>query len=96
MSERTLVFNGNYVGNGTTQSIVVGFKPSRIHVLNWTNDGSEDVLKLTGMEGDTCQVNKSTKGKILSGGITITSTGFTVGASIYVNKTGSIFLWEVA
>jgi len=88
--------HGSYVGNGTSIQIVLGFQPVKVRIVNWTKDGGEEVLKLDGMEDDTCQLNKNNKGKILSGGITLLDDGFAVGESIYVNKSGSTFLWEAS
>jgi hypothetical protein len=86
--------SGSYVGNGTSLEITLGFKPVKVRIVNWTLDGSVEVLKLEGMESDTAQVNKQNKGKILSGGVTLLEDGFVVGNSQYVNKNGETFLWE--
>lgn len=86
--------SGSYTGNGTTQTITLGFQPKKVRLVNWTEDGSEEVLKLEGMETNTAQLNKTNKGKILSGGITLTDTGFTVGNNQYVNRNGDTYLWE--
>ena len=85
---------GEYIGNGTSITIELGFRPSKIRLINATQDYSEEVLKMEGMETDTCQLNKNSKGKILSGGITIMDDGFAVGINQYVNRNGDIYLWE--
>jgi len=85
---------GSYVGNGLSFTFELGFKPVKVRIINVTQDYSEEALKLEGMPNDICQVNKNTKGKILSGGITILNDGFAIGNSQYVNRNGDTYLWE--
>ena len=87
--------SGSYIGNGTTLTIEVGFKPNVVTITNWTKDGSEIVRKHKGMENGTAVIDKNNKGKILQGAVTLTDTGFIVGESQYVNKSGNTYLWEV-
>jgi hypothetical protein len=85
---------GSYIGNGSSITIELGFRPVKVRLVNATEDYTEEVLKLEGMADDTCQLNKNSKGKILSGGITILDDGFVVGDSQYVNRNGDTYLWE--
>ena len=88
---------GTFVGNGTTQTITLGFRPKFVKIRS--TDGVYDITNSgTGITFGLIGVGMTLAYRYVSvptGGITIDDTGFTVGNSASVNGSGVSYEWEV-
>ena len=92
MATGNCLAHGSYDGNGTTQDIYVGFRPTHLHILG--HDGSESfATKNTNIPGDDFMAAVSTADYDGLEGPTLTDTGFTVGTDWKVNGSGTVFYW---
>lgn len=88
---------GTYTGNGTTQTITLGFRPKFVKIrsvdgiYDVTNRGTGSTFGLIGVGMTLAYRHVS----VPTGGITITNTGFEVGNSASVNGSGIGYEWEV-
>lgn len=87
--------SGEYEGNGTSHSIVCGFRPKRVHIYSDDNRWiirHFDGHSTKGLGRMSVGGMHALRGLTLtSGGITITDTGFNVGDNQAVNKNGKTY-----
>ena len=87
---------GTYTGNGTSQSITVGFQPKILRIFRWNETYPNQALKNDQMAGDDyLRINSDGTPVIdLANGITLTSTGFDLGSDSTINSDGNTYYWE--
>lgn len=91
---------GKYTGNGTSQSINTHSPPHKVAITR-----KDRKFEMTAYydETDGATIGRSAidssgnyrKLEVLSGGITITETGFDIGEHVSVNENGQEYMWEV-
>lgn len=88
--------NGQFTGNGTSQSVTIGWQPELVLVFSHKSGGNPNqrggALKCSAMSGSNSI--RSRQGTAYTTGlITITSTGFSVGADDSVNRNAEVYSW---
>ncbi len=84
---------GEYTGNGTSQTIIVGWQPTIVTVFRWTGGAERVCFKMSSLADDDYAILASKADLDSADGITIISTGFTVGSDWEVNDNGETFYW---
>ena len=86
----TGVATGSYIGNGSSQSINVGFEPELV-ILRRTTETPLDGTHWKGshMHGNTSK--GMSRGRITSGITAFTSTGFDIGSDSEVNSRSDVY-----
>lgn len=91
---------GSYTGNGTTQEITLNFRPRKISIYDDDNDfiikhfdGQSKTQGIGRTKNAQSEMHRSIK--LVSGGITVTDTGFIVGDNPAINKAGVTYYYEV-
>jgi hypothetical protein len=91
-----IIETGSYTGNGSSQTITIGWQSSIVFTMsNRTAGGATQRglgLKFASMASDTFVKAQATTG-FDTDGITITSTGFSVGGDNSVNRNGDTYYW---
>ncbi len=87
---------GSYTGNGTSQSVTIGWQPG--FVLTWSSKSGGNpnqrgaAFKATTMSGSNAiRVRQGTA--FATDCVTLDSTGFSVGADDSVNRNGEVYHW---
>jgi len=82
------------VAGGTAETVVLGFSPAYVRVVNVNNlamyehwDGMDDDTSIDTANHDTTQISENA-----AGGITLTSNGFTLGVDI-CDTTDDVVRW---
>lgn len=92
---RDQLVSGSYIGNGTSQSVNVGFQPKSVRIyhlglpemmIKSDQFPDDDFIQLRG--GSSSFIYKTSKG------VTITATGFDLGASSVINNNGVSYTFE--
>lgn len=86
------IASGTYTGNGTSQSITIGWQPKFI-IINNQSSGEASCYKTDGMAGDDFIQYASNAEIHTTFGVTITSTGFSVGSRADINGSGDPLSW---
>jgi transcription elongation factor len=84
--------SGTFTGNGTSQEIICGFRPSKIELFNVT-DGDSYAHWHQGMANGTACAIAAAAAAVTTGGITPTARGFSVGSDVAVNENAKVFAW---
>lgn len=97
MSLNRVIETGTYTGNGSTMTITIGWQPVFVFIASTRNSGPTSQrgagFKLTTMTGDDW-LDLSTDGVYRTvNGVTINSTGFSVGSSLQINRNNTVFHW---
>lgn len=104
LKRRIVATVGGYTGNGTSQDILTAidgevFQPFMVEIIDITSVVYRSI-KLIDMPGDDflrSQNSVSLRGNSVvyetTNGITITSTGFSVGSSPAINNNGNSYRW---
>lgn len=86
---------GRYITSSTAAAFVIttGFQPRYVHVINNTSGDEEEWFE--GMDADSAfkKVAAGTTAQITSLGITVSSSGFTVGLDTDVNVINEQLSW---
>lgn len=91
--------SGSFIGNGSSQSVTLGWEPAAVWIgsgkLQGGNSSTKGFsLKLSGMPGSaTYYLRTSGNSYEASGGVTLTSTGFSVGSQAIHNQNGQTIYW---
>ena len=93
--------SGSYVGNGVSQTIVLGYRPKRVKIYS---DDNNFIMRLFDGQSNTHGIGRMTSAgaqmhrglKLTDGGISITDTGFSIGNNVAVNENGKTFYWEAS
>lgn len=97
MSLNLIMDSGSYAGNGGTQTITIGWQPAVVYITSDRSSGPPSgrsiSLKNDQMPGDDFLSNNADAEFILTNGVTLTSTGFSVGSEQNVNQSGATFYW---
>lgn len=91
-AQQHAVGTNTVASGGTAETVVLGWVPRYIRVINVNNLGTYEYWY--GMTADTC-IDAATDGTIsvnAAGGITLTSTGFTLGTDI-CDTTSDVVRW---
>lgn len=97
MSLEVIHDTGSYTGNGGTQTITIGWQPAAVIIVSARSGGPPGGrganIKTTDMAGDQF-FSLNTDAEMRSGnGVTLTSTGFSLGSDQLVNHGGETFHW---
>lgn len=88
---------GTYSGNGSTQSISIGWQPAVVIILSSRRGGPATgrafSLKTTTMAGDDFLASNTAGEYVTTNGVTLTSTGFDLGSEDQVNRNTVDFFW---
>jgi hypothetical protein len=91
-----VIETGTYTGNGTSQSITIGWQPAFVQAVSTRTAGGPNqrgwATKYSGQSGSTSNKVQSTC-QVATDIITIDATGFTVGADDSVNRNGETYHW---
>jgi hypothetical protein len=91
-----VIETGTYTGNGTSQTITIGWQPAFVQSVSTRTAGGPNqrgwATKFSGQAGSTATKIQSTC-SVATDIITVTSTGFTVGADDSVNRSGETYHW---
>jgi len=95
---RARIATGTYTGNGSSQTITVGFQPKYIEIVDVTGTVYRSIKIDTMPASDFMRTNTvifltDVVVYVTTGGITITSTGFTVGNQASINNSGDTYRW---
>lgn len=82
---------GSFVGTGAEIAVEVGYRPKVVRLIN-LDDPAEGVHVDTMADGEML-AGTDTFAKVAAGGITLTDTGFTVGADANFNTAGEQVHW---
>jgi hypothetical protein len=87
---------GNYTGNGTSQSVDVGFQPKIVKIFRWNETYPNKAEKNDQMDGDDYLRTNSDGTPYIdfANGITLTETGFDLGSDSTINSDGNTYYWE--
>lgn len=97
MSLNRVIETGTYVGNGTTQTITIGWQAGSLFVCSSRSAGGPSQRGIGFKFGDPSVISGPNYTRIQStsaiglNGITVTTTGFTVGSNDAVNRNGEIY-----
>lgn len=98
MSFEPIIETGSYTGNGGTQSITIGWQPAYVEIVSTRTTGSAGTravgVKLADHPGDDWLENAGAAGFITANGVTLTSTGFSVGSDSSINQNNITFHWK--
>jgi len=81
---------GSFTGDGTSQSITLGFKPKFLVLFNQT-DGTQLTFYMDGMADGKAVSMVSIISLIAANGVTLNATGFSLGSDNSVNQTLKVF-----
>lgn len=84
--------SATYAGNGTTQAVDLGFRPSFVKIYQET-DNDESAEHVDGQPADSVYAYAAALSFISSNGVTLSATGFSVGSSTSVNESGKTYRW---
>jgi len=85
---------GSFTGNGTSQSITVGFQPDVVWIGNSTGLPSVSAVYKTSAMPATMSSKQASSGIFFTGSITaFTANGFSVGANADANDSGETMFW---
>lgn len=84
---------GTYVGNGTSRPVDVGWQPALV-VISASAGTVQQSYKTIDMPGDDYMACSTASVFTTTNGITITSTGFSVGSGAGVNGNGNTYYWQ--
>ena len=97
LSLQAYVVSGTYTGNGTSQTVPLGFQPSVVIIKDGTSGITTPVATPMQIRTSTMSLTKD-MGQSSASATTgtdritaFTATGFTVGASLHVNNSGRVF-----
>jgi hypothetical protein len=97
MSLNKYVDSGSYAGNGATQTITIGWQPAEVLIVSNRTTGPTPqramCFKDSGMAGVEFLRCNNTTATIAANGITLLSTGFSVGSEAVINNSGTTFYW---
>ena len=97
MSLDLIVESGEYVGNGGTQSISIGWQPAMVMIVTTRTGGPAGQrawsVKMATMPGDDFASCNATADWKTTNGITLTSDGFDVGSNPEINRNGDTIHW---
>jgi hypothetical protein len=79
-----------YTGTGAALSVTCGFRPTFLWVYNATDKDTVAFVVDGQADGTTPNIVLAT-GEVASQGITLTSTGFSLGTDAVANETGKTF-----
>lgn len=87
---------GSYVGNGSTQSVSIGWQPTFVMTFaryggNPSNRGWG--YKSMNMAGSNFLSNNTAAVYVTTNGVTLTSTGFSVGSNVTINGNTDDYSW---
>ena len=86
-----------YTGNFSTQSVNVGFQVQWVLIKNVSSAGHWMVLDSVRTHTDgtsmVVRVDSSSKETVDTNGVTLTSTGFNLGASVQLNTSGDDYIY---
>ncbi len=90
-NEANLMISGSYTGNGIDNRTIsgLGFRAEVIFVMS--SNGT--VIRTSTMSGDTTKVGGNAQAVIADAIQSITSDGFTIGTSAYINTSGHTYHW---
>jgi hypothetical protein len=83
---------GTYTGSGAAQTITCGFKPSLVLMFNQT-DGDTLCAFIQGQTDDTAIASAAAITKVASGGVTLTSRGFSLGSDAAANESAKVYVY---
>lgn len=97
MSVNNIIETGTYVGNSSTQSIIIGWQPALVMTIKATTGGGPSTrcwsFKFASMPGaEFCECADEAK-MTVADGITITSTGFDLGSDGVINDSAITYHW---
>lgn len=96
MSLNRNIDTGSYSGNGSSQTITIGWQPALVMVVSTRTSGPGAgravSFKLPGMASANSMFN-NVEADYDTNGVTITSTGFSVGSEDGLNRSGVTFYW---
>jgi hypothetical protein len=81
---------GTYTGTGAAQTITLGFKPKAVFILNST-DGDAVTMHFDGMSDATAISIGAAAAAVATGGVTLSSRGFSVGTDASVSESAKVF-----
>lgn len=79
----------SYTGTGSAITVTTGFKPELVLIANET-DGDVIMFHINGMADASYGKLIAAPTKVTTNGITLTSTGFTVGTDAVLNEAGKV------
>lgn len=97
MSRNIHVDTGSYTGNGTSQSISIGWQPVEVILVSERTTGPTGgramAFKDSSMPDDDYLRCANTTAMETANGLTLTADGFSVGSDQLVNNSGTVFHW---
>lgn len=95
MTLELITETGSYTGNGSSQTITIGWQPALVliasHRTGGPGGGRGFTMKVAAMSGDDVQGNSTEAEYKTTNGVTLTSTGFSVGSDQEYNHSGETF-----
>lgn len=80
---------GSFTGNGTSQSVSLGFQPDAVLIYNET-DGDSLHLHFSSMAAGTGIDIGAAVAALAANGVTLSSRGFSVGSAASVNESAKV------
>lgn len=81
---------GTYTGNGSSQTITLGFKPVKLEIVNVT-DGDTFYITYEGVSDATGWNISTATAAVAANGATLSTRGFSVGSDASVNENAKVF-----
>ncbi|HUU21635.1 MAG TPA: hypothetical protein VM389_03785 [Phycisphaerae bacterium] len=97
MSLTKNIDTGSYAGNGTSQTVTIGWQPAEVIIVGdrtgGPTGGRAACFKDSAMADDDFLEVRQTTQITTANGITLTATGFSVGSDAVINNSGNTFYW---
>ena len=83
---------GSYTGNGTSQAVALGFRPSLVKIYQET-DNDEAVEFADGQPAGSGYAYAAALSFLAANAVTLSASGFSVGSSASVNESAKSYRW---
>lgn len=84
--------SGSYTGNGSSQDVALGFRPSFLKIYQET-DNDESAEFVDGQPADSVYQYAAALSFLAANGITLSASGFSVGSATSVNENTKSYRW---
>jgi len=84
--------SGTYTGNGTTQAVALGFRPSFVKIYQ-ESDNDESAEFVDGQPAGSAYSYAAALAFVAANAVTLSASGFSVGSDNSVNESAKSYRW---